>query len=85
MNAQLAELISAAGSLLVLFYYSLAGLGWVIGLILILLLSAKELLRSWSGPGAVRWPRTFDRAIVPLLLLFLAAVAERTLLVLTSP
>ena len=45
--------------------------------LLITLLIERELLRAFGGPRSLEWMRTFDIAIVPLLLMFGLTVVMR--------
>ncbi|MCL5110623.1 MAG: hypothetical protein M1401_17510 [Chloroflexi bacterium] len=58
--------------------------GWILGLLLIAALTAKELLRAYGWPQTDRRMRALNIAVLPLLLLFSAAVVERLVSVLLA-
>ncbi len=55
----------------------IAGLGLVATLILIALLISKELATATSGGASVRWGRSLNLGIVPLLFAFAVIVAVK--------
>jgi hypothetical protein len=54
-------------------------LGWLAGVLLILVLAGKELVRAYGGPQCGRWMRRFNAAAVPLMIVFGAALLARIL------
>jgi hypothetical protein len=72
MNAVLAALLSLLDGII-----AWGDLGWVAGLLLILLLAGKELVRAYGGPATGRWMRRFNAVSVPLMIVFGVAVLVR--------
>lgn len=54
-------------------------LGWLAGVLLILVLAGKEMVRAYGGPHAGRRMRLFDAVSVPLIIFFGAALLARIL------
>lgn len=73
------ELISAATLSSPPFGVMWDSVGFFVGLILIFLLSAKELVRAYGGPRTAEWMRLSNYAIVPLLAILAVAIVERLL------
>ena len=64
------------------FLLAWSQLGWLMGLVLVALLAAKELLRAYGGPRTDMWVRALNVAVVPLLVAFGVAVVGRVALLL---
>lgn len=54
-------------------------LGWLAGVLLILVLAGKELVRAYGGPQTGRRMRLFNAVSVPLMIVFGAALLARVL------
>jgi len=54
-------------------------LGWLAGMLLILVLAGKELVRAYGGPQTGIWMRRFNAVSVPLMIVFGAALLARIL------
>ncbi len=60
-------------------------MGWVVGLLLFVLLSAKEMVRAYGSPRTGAWMRGFNLALLPLLFLVAVAVVARILPLVVQP
>ncbi len=83
MNLRFSDLVSIITVSSPAFGISWDSVGLLVGLLLILLLSAKELVRAHGGRRTSVWIRLANFVIVPLLLVFGVAILERVLPVLT--
>ncbi|MHB1005750.1 MAG: hypothetical protein ACYC3S_08920 [Chloroflexota bacterium] len=79
MNLQVADTMRLAGSMAASVELAWSSYGWIIGLLLIAVLSSKEVLRAYGGQRTNRWMHAFNQAVVPLLVVFALAVVDRVL------
>ncbi len=71
------------GSLAVLS--ALATAGWMIGLLLVLVLAVKEMIRAYGGPGTRHWLGLLTVATIPLVVAFALILVVRLVPVITGP